>query len=373
MKRKDAIVDRNSDNTYYGWQSLYDLDYTNAGMTGGYLISLENKNLKWEKNANLNIGLEAKLFNGRLSLGVDYFEKKTSDLLLNRPKATSTGFNGYLDNIGNMENKGWDITVAGDIFRNNKFTWNMAIMGSTYKNKITKLSVDAYGNDVDQILVTSTRILKVGESINSFYLVKTAGVDPETGVMTYWTKDSEGNRVVTTDYNTAAANGREICGSRIPDFTGSWSNSFYYKGFDLSVLCTFSIGGKVFDSTYANLMGQRNYGQALHKDILDRWTSAGDVTDVPVLLLGNNDQPHSDRFLTDASYFSLKNVTLGYTVAQKALKKIGIDQLRIFATGDNLYLLSARKGMDPQYNFTGTQKYVYSPSRNITFGVDLKF
>ena len=101
--------------------------------------------------------------------------------------------------------------------------------------------------------------------------------------------------------------------------------------------------------------------------------SVGDVTYVPVLLLGNNDRPQSDRFLTDASYFSLKNVTLGYTVAQKALKKIGIDQLRIFATGDNLYLLSARKGMDPQYNFTGTQDYVYSPSRNITFGVDLKF
>ena len=119
--------------------------------------------------------------------------------------------------------------------------------------------------------------------------MKTAGVDPETGLMTYWTTDDEGNKITSTNYNTAAAKSREICGSRIPDLTGSWSNSFYYKGFDLSVLCTFSIGGKIFDSTYSTLMGQRNYGQAAHKDLLKRWTSAGDITDVPVFLLGNND------------------------------------------------------------------------------------
>lgn len=366
VQGNDAIVDKDGYETYYGWQSLYDMDYANASMSGALLYSLENKSLKWEKNKNLNIGIEGTLLDSRLRVSLEYYIKKTSDLLLMKPKATSTGVNGYYDNVGAMENKGIDLSISGDIFNKKDFSWTMGIMLSSFKNKITELT-----SGTEQI-VLGTTILKVGEPIRSFYMAKSAGVDPETGSMLYWIKDDQGNWIKDSNYNKANSTDRQLCGSRIPDFYGSWNNSFTYKNFDLSFLFTFSVGGKVYDSKYANLMSTRNVGQNFHKDMLNAWKAPGDITDVPRMVLLANDQI-SDRFLINASYLSLKNITLGYNLPKKWLQKAGISNIRIFATGDNLFLISALKGMDPQYNFTGSQDYTYTPVRNITFGFDLKF
>lgn len=126
-------------------------------------------------------------------------------------------------------------------------------------------------------------------------MAKSAGVDPETGSMLYWIKDDQGNWVKDSNYNKANSTDRQLCGSRIPDFYGSWNNSFTYKNFDLSFLFTFSVGGKVYDSKYANLMSTRNVGQNFHKDMLNAWKAPGDITDVPRMVLLANDQI-SDRF-----------------------------------------------------------------------------
>lgn len=371
MQGNDNILDQDSYADYYAWQGLYDMTYPNANLSGAFLVSLENKELKWEKNKNLNVGIEANMFDSRLSVSAEFYVKNTSDLLLLRPMPTATGFNGYYDNIGDMRNTGVDLTFSGDIIRNDKFTWSSSLLLSTFKNKITKLS----DNGSDQIISSST-ILKVGEPINSFYLPKTAGVDPETGLMQYWIpgKDENGNEVMelTTDYSNATANGRQICGSRVPDLTGSFSNSFRYRDFDLSILTTFSIGGKIYDTTYGTLMDMRNLGYTWSVDMLDRWQKPGDITDVPRLQAGRNSQ-FDDRLLLNASYFSLKNVNLGYNLPKKWMRSAGMDNVRIFATGDNLFLISSKKGMDPQYNFTGTQDYRYAPIRTISLGVDIKF
>lgn len=371
VQGNDNLLDSDGYSDYYPWQGLYDMTYPNGNLSGAFLMSLENRKLKWEKNKNLNVGVEASMFNSRLSVSAEFYVKNTSDLLLLRPLPSSSGFSGYYDNIGDMRNTGLDLTVSGDIFRNDRFTWNSSLILSTFKNKITRLS----DNGSDQI-ISGSFIQKVGEPINSFYMPKAEGVDPETGLVQYYVTHTDENGVqtqeLTTSYEDATANGRQICGSRIPDFTGSFSNSFRYKNIDLSVLTTFSVGGKVYDTTYASLMNARNMGYSWSKDMLNRWQQPGDVTDVPRIQAGRNGQ-YDDRFLLDASYFTLKNISLGYNLPKRWLKAAGMQGVRIFATGDNLLLVSSKKGMDPQYNFQGTQDYRYAPIRTISFGVDIKF
>ena len=135
---------------------------TNAIYNGAAINSLENRDLRWEKNENLNIGIEARLFN-RFSLTAEFFNKHTKDLLLNMPKATSTGFNAYPANVGSMRNRGVDITASIDIFNNRNFRWTLTTMGSHIRNKILKLA------DKPEI-ISGSNIFREGEAVNSFYL-----------------------------------------------------------------------------------------------------------------------------------------------------------------------------------------------------------
>ncbi len=363
----DMLLNSDGTNNFYAWQSFYEFSPNN--LNGGiWLSSLENKELKWEKNNNFNTGIEAKMLDSKLSLSVEYFHKETSDLLLFRPMATSTGFNGYWDNVGTMVNKGVDASIGYAIFNTSNFKWDMNIMVSKLTNEVTKLS------ETDQI-VSGSRIIKVGEALNSFYLPKSAGVDPSNGKQLYWTKvkDAAGNTrsVVTDSYNAAAAN-KEIVGNRIPDFNGSIRSDFNVYGFDLSVLTTYSVGGEVLDGVYSGMMSARNIGQNWHSNIKRRWQKPGDITDVPRLELGATSQV-TDAYLIDASYFAIKNVTLGYNLPGSVVKKIGVGSFRFFFTADNLALFNHLDGMDPQYNFTGGQDFSYVPIRTYLFGVDVKF
>lgn len=361
----------NSDNTdnYYAWQGFYDLTFPNNTNGGVYLFSLENKELEWEKNQNLNIGIESQFFQRRFGFSLDYYERKTTDLLLFKPMATSTGFDGYWDNVGDMINKGIDVAIDGVIIKGDNFQWNANLLWSRLRNEVTKLNTD------DQEIIIGSRIIKVGEPVNSFYLSKSAGVDPETGAQLYYVRstDGEGNEIdiVTDNYNQAGAN-KYIQGNRIPDFYGSIGSDFRYRNFDLSILTTYSVGGKVYDSVYGYLMQMRNAGTAWHSDMLRAWKQPGDETDVPRLELGGVNQV-TDRYLFDASYFAIKNITLGYNFSSLVSSRIGIDQLRLFATADNVALFSKLKGNDPQYNFSGGQDFSYVPIRTISLGLDLKF
>lgn len=355
--------------TYYGWQALYDLEYANAEFGGVFPISVENRNLRWEKNNNLNTGIEASLFGHRLKLTFEYFIKNTDDLIMSRPMAVSTGFASYLDNVGSMENKGFDITLGGTPVQTKNFRWDITFMGSHVKNKVTKLNDGLQNLDPTNVYIT-----KVGYPLNSFYLVMNGGADPQTGAQRYKYIDANGVEQLTTSYNTANAKRTDanIQGSRVPDLYGSLNNSFELYNFDLSCLLTYSIGGKVYDSNYFSLMETRNAGANYHMDLYNkRWKQAGDITDVPKL--SENTKYQTDYYLTDASYLSIKNISLGYNFDSKFVKKIGLESLRLTMNANNLYLFSHRKGMDPQYNFTGTVDYSYAPVRTVTFGIDLKF
>jgi TonB-linked SusC/RagA family outer membrane protein len=365
----DMLLNSDGSDNYYAWQSFYDLGYPNNTNGGVYLTSLENKDLLWEKNNNFNVGIETRMFDTRLTLSVEYFNKLTTDLLLFKPMATSSGFDGYWENVGNMVNKGVDLTVGVRVISTPKFQWNANIMASHLKNEVTKLSTD------DQEIVLGSRIIKVGYPINSFYLSKSAGVDPMTGAQLYWirSKDADGNEIdiVSDSYNQAGSN-KYIQGSRIPDVYGSISNDFKLWNFDLAVLTTYSIGGKMLDGVYSNMMAMRSAGNAWHSHMDRAWRQPGDITDVPRLQLGNVNQA-TDRFLLDASYFAIKNVTFGYNLPKRVSDKLQIHNLRLFATADNVYLFSALKGSDPQYNFSGGQDFAYVPIRTLSLGLDLRF
>ena len=354
--------------TYYAWQSFYDLGYPNANMSGVALSSLENKDLKWEKNGNLNIGLEGRFFD-RLSVGIEWYNRKTSDMLMSYPMATSLGFDGYNKNIGSMRNTGWDITLNADLIRTNDFNWSLTLMGSTVKNKVLQLA------DKPEI-ISGSYIIREGETLNSFYTASAAGVDPATGKQLYWAWDTDENGVkgekYITDDQAKATACKEIQGSRIPNLYGSFTNSFKYKNFDLSVLCTYSIGGKVLDGVYNTLLYGNYIGQAKSKHLERAWKQPGDITDIPRIEIGKS-YIVTDNNLINASYLSIKNITLGYSLPSNLVKKMNMENIRITATGDNLVLFNHLKGMDPQYNFTGGTNFGYVPVRTISFGIDVTF
>ncbi len=350
--------------TYYAWQGTYDTSWANADSPGAMLSSLENKDISWEKNNNLNVGIESRLLKNRLWLTIEMYQRYTKDLLFLRTFATSTGFNGYNDNIGDMKNNGFDLTIGGQILKKKNLTWDMMVLFSRFTNEVTKLNND------NQEIISGSKIIKVGEPVDSWYVSQSAGVDPMTGKQLYWYEEN-GERIITDEYTIGAAN-RFVSGSRIPDFYGSISSELRYRGFDFSILTTYSVGGKELDLNYYELMGMRNSGTNWHKDMDRRWKQPGDITNVPRLLLGNVDAV-TDRYLIDASYFSIKNIALGYTLSKTLLGKVGIKSLHVFAVGDNLATFTHLKGMDPQNNLTGGQDYTYVPVRVLSLGVDINF
>ncbi len=159
----------------------------------------------------------------------------------------------------------------------------------------------------------------------------------------------------------------------MPDLYGSINNDFkLFNAIDLSILCTYSIGGKILDGLYGNLLDPLYQGNALSSHLKRAWQKPGDITDIPLPQLGANMQT-SDRNLTNASYFSIKNVTLGYSLPKKWMSKIGVENVRISAVADNIMLFSYLKGMNPQFNFSGGTDYVYTPTRSISLGLDITF
>jgi TonB-linked SusC/RagA family outer membrane protein len=363
----DAVIDSNSD--YYLWQSFYNLTWPNATIGGAVVSSLENRDVTWEKNYNFNTGIEAKLFDNRLDLTFEYFDRETKDLLLSFPMALSTGFSGYNANIGDMSNKGFEAGVSGLVV-DSELKVRLSLSASKVKNKVTRLTEDS------DVITSGNYVIEVGKEIYTYYISKTAGVDPATGAQLYWAydKDDDGNitkEYVTDNYQKAATSKYHL-GSRIPKLFGSAGAEITWRGIDLSALTTYSIGGKIYDGLYNGSMNIMYNGDTWHKNKLRRWQKPGDVTDVS-RAMQNPAYAANDNALIDASYFAIKNITLGYTLPQKWLKKAKINSIRLFTTLDNFLLFSHLDGMDPQFNFSGGTGYVYSPSRTLSVGIDIHF
>lgn len=358
---------------YYAWQALYNLGRNNADEPGFQQASLSNIDLTWESNNSVDVALEFGLFK-RITGSLEFYHRISSNLLFSVPLPSSSGLTSISRNVGTMYNQGIEFRLGVDAVKRGDFNWNIDLNVSTVKNEITKLPQEE--------IIQGTKKLMVGHSIYDFWLRDWYGVDPSDGsalydadVKDFATQESNLRIVNGTDTVTISHNNAKYhyAGTSIPDLMGGITNTFTYKGISLSVLSTFQLGGQIYDGSYASLMHSGTYGTAQHVDILKRWQKPGDITDVPRL---DNKQTsvfgaQSDRFLVSASYFSIRSVTLSYNLPVNLTQSIGVNNARVWLSGENLLLLNARKGLDPQYSFAGTTDNVYTPSRIITAGISV--
>jgi len=376
----DRILDADGNETYYNYQSFYNLNNNNAAEPGLLLNSLPTPNLQWETNYSSDIALEFALFNNRLRGTVEAFDRRSSNLLFNVPLPVSAGVATISRNVGTMYNRGFEIQLGGDIIKKKDFNWDATLNWSLTRNKITQMPPEQPG------IISGTKKLEVGHSIYDYYTRIWAGIDPTDGLSLYVrdpkiaVSNPSQTRVINgVDYTTNQSNALlDYTGdTAIPDFYGSFNNNIRYKNFQFSFLVNYSVGGKVYDSAYASLMSysSSNYGSALHVDALNAWKNPGDNTNVPRLdvVASNNNNVASSRWLIDASYLSLRTATLSYTLPKEWVSKVDMKNARIYVSGENLFLLSKRKGMDPSYAYTGVTSNNYSPTRTVSIGLNVAF
>ena len=374
----DALLNGSSI-SYYPWQSLYSI-YQNGSEPGALSDPLVgNYKLGWESNNSIDVGLEFSMFESRLNGTFEFFRKESSNLLFRVPLPLSSGAKEQWRNIGSMYNQGFEISLDGDIIRTDNFSWNMNVNATFIKNKITKLP---NGQDI----VSGTKKLQEGRGIYDYWLKSYEGVDRTNGNAIYLVDESRittanqdkayvyDGKYVTNDQTLAKY---EYHGTALPVVYGGISNTLNYRNFAFSFLMTYSIGGKTYDTNYANLMSASagKYGSALHTDMLDRWTTPGQETNVPAMnsAKASDYGAASSRWLVNSSYLALKSASLSYSLPASVYSRLNLSGLRVYASGENLFIATKRKGMDPQANFNGTTQNVYLPSRIITFGLNLSF
>ena len=342
-------------------------------------ITMGNKDITWEKNGKFNVGVDFGIFGDRLTGSVEYYSNNTYDMLSWFPLPASFGFTGYYANIGNMRNNGVEIELRGDVFRTKDLTWTLYGNITSNHNEITKLPDERKTMTVDghDGYSSGSFFYTEGMSRYTWFDKKYAGVDPETGKALYYqnvtTTDDQGNQVTTITTTDQYGNASDyLCGDVLPDFYGGFGTSFQWKGLDLSVDFQYQIGGLVYDSSYQQLMGLSR-GQAMHVDQLAAWSTENPNSNIPRIQYKDDaTASSSDRFLTNASYLTLSNITLGYTLPKKWTNAIGAEKIRFYVVGDNLYTWSKRKGLDPRQSISGsTSQAYYRPIRTISGGITI--
>lgn len=372
LRASYGTVGNDALDTYYEYQALYSLGYNNAGEPGAIASKISNPDLTWEVNTTKNIGVEFGVLKNRLSGTIELFDRGSSKLLFDVPQGLSSIITTKTENIGSMSNKGIEVQLNADIITTQDLKWDVQFNFTTLKNKITKLPG---GNPI----TSGTKRLEEGKDIYAFYLRRWYGVDPTDGTgLFYAAKGTTSEYRVNAKGDTLTLNPTfadfAYSGSAIPKFFGSFTSTVNFKGVALSFLLNYQVGGKFYDGNYAGLMAV-SYGSALHADALKAWSTPGQVTDIPRLDINNTSRftSQSDRFLIDASYLNVRNITLSYALPKAFLNKIKADQVRVYVGGENLYIFSKRKGMNPAESFNGTNSAVYVPNRLINAGVNFTF
>ena len=364
---------------YYPYADNYTHSYNEE--TGEYSLTLAykgNEDLTWESSQSFNAGVDFELFVGYLNGSIEYFSRRTTDLLYSKDVPLSSGNpTGYYPvNVGSILNRGFEASLYGDIFstRNVQWSWNLNM--SHYRNEILSLDESVAKDGIKG----GNYIYKVGGSLYEAYMYRFAGVDPESGKGLYYYKDEDGS-VKTTDVFADAD--QFECGSVLPKLYGGFGTTLRLYGFDLSAQFSFQLGGRYYDGTYQSLMHtDSSVGNAWHKDVLKSWSPDNPSSDIP-RLDGDTSVGQSavDRFLISSNYLSVNNVTVGYSFPQKWMEKLKIAGLRVYFAADNLAVASARKGVDPRYSIglgsftsgSGLNSGSYSAMRTLTGGLTITF
>lgn len=366
----------------YAYQALASGGVNYGGVNGLGLSTAGNRDLKWETATQTNLGVDISFWKGALSATVDVFNKDTDNLLYNRPTMITTGYSSQLCNIGAMNNRGIELSLAANAGKNN-FRWHADFNISLIRNKLTRLL------DSEEVVTPSSfHGLKVGEEVGSFYMVKMLGIyqtDEEVPESLY--KD-EGVRAGDVKYEDVNGDGkinaddRQFVGSANPKFSGGFNNTFSYKGLELSVFLTYAYGQQIYQYWTGGLrMGQGTWPQ-LRSVCEQRWTGPGTSNTHPRAIYGhawNSTKFVNTRFLHDASYLRCRSVTLGYNFPARLLNKAKIDALRVYLQADNLFVVTNWPYLDPEVsvsNNAATFGYDWlnpGQPRQFTLGFNIKF
>ena len=373
--------------SYFAWQVLY--NYSNNSAEPGFVQSTlpGNPLLKWETSVQTDVGLDFTLFNSRIRGTVDWFNKESKDLIFSLPLAPSTGYVSQDRNVGSVYNRGWELDLNLGIVDTKNFSFSLNLNATTYKNVIKRLP-----DENRELGIISGSYKRVeGGSIYDYWLRQWYGVDPTNGNALYLfndLKDDLGNYITvwadadcktladgTLVTNNQAKAKYDWAGSSIPDLFGSITPMFKVYGFDVSLQFNYSIGGMAYDNNWASLMSTGGMGTAKAVEILDRWTTPGQITNVPRMdnAQTTNFNAASSRWLISSTFLALRNINVSYNFKPNVLKTLDLKALRIYASAENLALFSSRKGLDPTQNFSGSILNDVGFNRVITFGVNVNF
>lgn len=366
-------VNGNQPNSLYGYMGLYSYGQNYMGASGSYESSQPNTNLGWEKNYNLNIGLDFAFIN-RIFVSLEYYNRDTKDLLYNLPISATTGFTSYLANVGQLNNKGVEFELRTLNFVSNDFNWTTVFNLTHNRNKIVSLN-----GQLDQTIEGTWYIHKVGLPYYTFYVKEFAGVNPQNGKAEYYknktNEDGTIDRSLTTDPNEAESIPYK---SVNPKVSGGLTNILNYKWLDLSFTLTYSLGGYSYDKLGTSIENgtESIYTSRYNLPVyaLERWQQPGDQTDVPRFVFGEKASvTNSSRYIHSTDHLRLKNLTLGFTLPDQWTRKALINKARIYFSGSNLLTWAKWKQYDPETPVNG-EVYCEAPvMRTFSFGVQLTF
>ena len=413
LKFKASIGQQGNDNIDdYLYTDMYTIANSN-NQVGTMFKSKGTEDITWEKNTNFNTGFEFALFKNKLSGSLEYYYRKTNDMLFNFSIAPSIGYASYFANVGSLYNTGVELNLNYNIIRNKNVTWDVNFNIASIKNRITKLHndkktstrYDADGNPYYGYTSSNNAFfISEGTSIYTWCLKEYAGVNDKGESMWYknvYEKDANGNDVLYDEHNNKVdasydgithkkVTGRETTTNNasadyyvtktttVPKFYGGFGTTVKAYGFDLSINCSFQIGGKGYDATYATFMSSpynRHTGYNFHKDLYKSWSAENPNSNIPRLQYADTySAATSTRFLTNASYLNIENINLGYTLPTSIAKSLYLETLRLYMACENVGYFSKRKGFDPRQTYSGSANGTYySPMRTISVGATVTF
>jgi TonB-linked SusC/RagA family outer membrane protein len=366
----------NVPNQFYGSLGTYALNVAYNNLPAAQPAQIANPDLTWEKNNNWDIGLDFGLFNNRITGTVDFYNRTTNDLLYSQPVSQATGFSSVLSNIGSLTNKGYELTLTGEIIRKKNFKWSVTATYTNNDNKVTSLISDNVPS------ANNTRLV-VGEALNTFFMVRWAGINPENGRNQYLAADGS----VTETYslnNAVLLNGK----SPLVRYFGSINSNFVFRDFDLSVQFYYSGGNYIYNAMYANNLadgGNASVGlRPQYTDAFNYWRKRGDIAQLPSLTDPTQKQNlTSDRFLEKGDYITLRDLMIGYNMPSELAKSLKLKGLRFYVQGSNLFIGTKFRGL-PEVGLANRESgtpiqpgvlslYAYPNTRVVTVGVDVRF
>ena len=370
LKIKFSIGQQGNDNIgSYNYTDRYNIVNSNDELSLSF-NSKGKKDITWETNTNMNLGVEFELLKGKLN-------RKTTDMLNWFNVPLSLGYPGYYDNIGDMANKGVELELNYIPVNKKNFTWKINLNLTHYKNKITYLPdekkttvMDGHGG-----YMNGSRYYGEDLPINTWYMKRFAGLSEDGLSLWYYTDKETNEEKTTTTYSTGDF---YLCGDPNPDLYGGFGTSITFHGFDLSTQFSYLVGGLTYDYGYAGMMGNptaTSVGNRWHKDVLKAWSPENPSSTIPRWHFNDlNTTGSSDRFLIDGSYLNLQNIQVGYTLPDSWTSHLKIKNLRLYFVCDNVYYWSKRKGLDPRRSISGVgTSGKIAPFRTYSGGISLQF